>query len=1015
MSDKRYWRSLERLADPPPLAAEGRLPEHLRPEFTDGADLPPDAISRRAMLALMGASAALAGGVAGCRPVETIVPYAKAPEGMIPGVPRHYASTFTLGGQPAGVLVQSHEGRPTKIEGNPRHPGSNGAASAWMQAATLELYDPDRLDRPLRRERAAGGADGGAEPATWADFVTFWGDTAARLDAAGEGGRGLAVLAAAHASPTLERLAGELSRRHPAAGWVVFEPAGEENVHVGLALTTGHTRQPVYHLDRATTILSLDADLLLTERDAVRHAGAFAAGRRVDAGGAMNRLYVVEPTPTTTGGCADHRVRVKPSQVGGFASAVARELGVEGGWDTPLPEGVRERAALVARDLAAAGSAGLVAAGRRQPPAVHALAHGINRAIGALGNTVTLAEVPAGAAPSLTALAALADAMRAGEVDTLVVLGANPVYAAPADLDLAAALDAVPHVVHLTLAADETSVHAEWVLPAAHWLESWGDARAADGTLSAVQPLIAPLYEGRSAAELVALLARGEEVAGYDLVRGTWRQAIGDADFEARWRRALHAGVYEGVALSDVVDVVDDGTVGGAVPLAGESAGENAEPLYAPPPASSAPSPAGDGFEVVFAISPATCDGRFANVAWLQELPDPVTRQVWGNAALVSPATAAAHGVGDGDVVTLTVAGRSLDAPVLVQPGQAEDTVTLALGYGRTKAGRVGSGVGVDAAALRSGRSPWSAAGVTLAATGRRQKLVRTQEHASMEGRHLVREATLAEYREDPAFVAHYDHEMEVRELWSHPGLDAAHQWGMSIDLTACTGCNACVVACQSENNVPVVGARQVAKGREMHWLRIDRYYEGDAAEPRMVFQPVPCMHCENAPCEQVCPVAATVHDGEGINAMVYNRCIGTRYCSNNCPYKVRRFNYHAFTNETPEIVQLAANPDVTVRSRGVMEKCTYCIQRINEAKRAAKLDDRRVRDGDFETACQQTCPADAIHFGDLADAESAVSRAKRSPRNYVLLGELHNKPRTSYLARVTNPNPEWPAAEGDA
>ncbi|HMB53094.1 MAG TPA: TAT-variant-translocated molybdopterin oxidoreductase [Thermoanaerobaculia bacterium] len=1046
---RRYWRSLERLADSPEMAAEGRLPEHLRPEFAVGADLPPDAITRRTMLGLMGASAALAGGVAGCRPVEAIVPYVNAPEGIVPGVPRHYASTFTLGDQAAGVIVQSHEGRPTKIEGNPRHPGSNGAASAWMQAATLALYDPDRVQAPLHRERAAAeegeeseangaAADGevghegdGAHEAaahtaavasSWADFAASWSETAARLDEAGDGGRGLAVLAAPHASPTLERMAEELRQRYPQSSWVVWEPAGDENAHAGIESATGSRQRPTYHLDRATTVLSLDADLLLTERDAVRHAGAFAAGRKVDEGGAgsdgMNRLYVAEPTPTTTGGSADHRVRLKPSEIGGFASAVARELGVEGGWDTPLPDGAREKAGLVARDLRAAGSAGLVAVGRRQPPVLHALAHRMNRALGAVGNTVTLDDVPAGAAASTDDLVALLAALRSGEVDTLVVLGANPVYGAPVDLHVGEALDAVPHLVHLTQVADETSEHAEWVLPEAHWLESWGDARDAGGTLSVVQPLIAPLYEGRSAAELLAMMARGEEVAGYDLVQGTWRRAVGESDFDTRWRRTLHTGAYGGVAIADTVDVVDDGTIGGAQPAAPEAPGESEEAAEEAPGASeeaaqAAPRTVEGGLEVAFAVDASTYDGRFANLAWLQEMPDPVTRQVWGNAALVSPATAEAHGVEDGDLVTIEIVDRSVEAPVLVQPGQADDTVTLALGYGRRRAGRVGTGVGVDATRLRIRSNPWFASGATMTATGGHEKVVRTQEYGSMEGRHLVREATVAEYREDPEFVRHYDHEMEVTELWEHPGLDAAHQWGMAIDLTACTGCNACVVACQSENNIPVVGPEQVDKGREMLWLRVDRYYEGEADDPRMVFQPVPCMHCENAPCEQVCPVAATVHDGEGINAMVYNRCIGTRYCSNNCPYKVRRFNYYAFSSGAPEVVQLAANPDVTVRSRGVMEKCTYCIQRINEAKRSAKLDGRRVTDGDFETACQQTCPADAIQFGDLADPESAVSKAKRSPRNYVMLGELHNKPRTSYLARVSNPNPEWPMPAG--
>jgi molybdopterin-containing oxidoreductase family iron-sulfur binding subunit len=672
---------------------------------------------------------------------------------------------------------------------------------------------------------------------------------------------------------------------------------------------------------------------------------------------------------------------------------------------------------------------------------VHALAAAINRALGAEGTTVTYEALPDGAARgSAAALTELVAAMRRGEVDTLVVLAANPVYTAPADLDFAGALERVPEVVHLTHAADETSAHAGWALPEAGWLEAWGDARAAGGTASVVQPLIAPLFEGRSAVELVALLARGEAVAGFDLVRETWQGTVGGAagGFEAAWRRALHAGVLPegaspaapGVAPAAAAGAAGGGTgpadTGDAAAAAAGPGGAEAEggvrqvAAAGPPPAGSAAGTevdavsAGDGpLELIFALSPSLHDGRFANVAWLQEMPDPVTKVTWDNPARVSPATAAELGLEDGDVATLGAHGRSVELPVVVQPGQADGTVVVELGYGRRAAGRVGNGVGADVYPLRTSAAPWFVRGASLVPTGGRARLARTQEHGSMEGRHLVREATLAEHRRDPRVTAHGEAEAEAAALWQRPELDGTYQWGMTVDLAACTGCNACVVACQSENNVPVVGREQVRKGRELQWLRVDRYYAGDAAEPDVVFQPVPCMHCENAPCEQVCPVAATVHDAEGINAMVYNRCIGTRYCSNNCPYKVRHFNYFNFTRETPELVRMAMNPDVTVRSRGVMEKCTYCIQRINEGKAAAKRDGRRLADGEVRTACQQTCPSQAISFGDLTDPDSAVSKSKRSPRNYVLLAELHNLPRTSYLARIGNPNAEWPASGG--
>ncbi len=1013
---KAYWRSVERLLDSPGVDpavrqgltgnGDGRPP----PEFPEGADSPPDEVSRRAMLGLMGASFGLAG-LAGCRrPVEHIVPFVEPPEERLPGVPVAYATTMPLGTGAYGVVVESHDGRPTKVEGNELHPSSRGAASSWMQASILELYDPDRGRTVLRRPGAEGAPAGEGAPAegrsrepfqeaTWEELETFW----SRVAAEAPDGRGLAVLSEGFASPTQARLARRFRERFPEARFAVHDPAGDGNLFAGLERATGRARRPVYRLEEAEVVVALDADLLLAEGDALAHARGFARGRRPDDRGWMNRLYALEPTLSVTGANADHRLPLPASQVGAAAAELARRLGAphEGGApegdDGGLPEAVRERLDLIAADLRRAGSRALVAAGRRQPPEVHALVHRINEALGAVGTTVTLHELADTGWGRPTELAELTAAMADGRVSTLVVLGGNPVYDAPGSLGFADALDRVPHVVHLASRPDETSEHAGWYLPQSHFLESWGDARSADGTASVIQPLIQPLFDSRSAAEVLALLVGEEGRSGHDLVRETWGVASEDAVGPgSEWRRILHDGV------------------------ASEGAGPAPRILEPEAPRAGAresPAPAG-GLELVFLVSPSVHDGRFANNAWLQEEPDPLTRISWDNAALVSPATAAELGIETGDVVRLAPLGgtggdaaRSVEAPVWIAPGQADGTVALELGYGRRKAGRVGTGVGADAYRLRSAREAWWEPGISVERTGARHDLAQTQEHWEMEGRDLVREADLEHFREHPDFAQHV-HGPPLRSLWQEPSYEEGYQWGMTVDLSSCIGCNACVTACQAENNVPVVGREQVARGREMLWLRVDRYYEGSAASPRTVFQPVPCMHCENAPCEEVCPVAATVHSDEGLNSMVYNRCIGTRYCSNNCPYKVRRFNFFNYTKDTPELVQLGMNPDVTVRSRGVMEKCTYCVQRINEGKRRAELEGRRVRDGEVKTACQQTCPAEAITFGDVNDPESAVSRAKAGPRDYTLLAELNNKPRTTYLAKVRNPNPAW---EGEA
>jgi molybdopterin-containing oxidoreductase family iron-sulfur binding subunit len=640
-------------------------------------------------------------------------------------------------------------------------------------------------------------------------------------------------------------------------------------------------------------------------------------------------------------------------------------------------------------DLLSARGRSLIVAGRRQPPAVHAAVLALNAALGNLGQTVTLHEMPDAERSRGADLERLIVAMREQKVRCLVILGGNPVYDAPADLEFRAAIKRVGQVVHLGAYRDETGAPATWHLPQAHYLESWGDASAVGGVTSVVQPLIAPLYVGRSVVELLGLMVYGEHRPGHDLVRETWQGRLGELDFEQRWRRVLHDGLLADSASPEIQTKIGDGLGELFRAARGEAATV-------------------DDLEIVFQSSPAVFDGRYANNGWLQELPDAVTKLTWDNAALLSPATAEALGVGSQDVVRLSYRDRQLEMPVWIVPGQCDHTVAVSLGYGRERGGRIAAGRGFDTYLLRTAAAPDFDRGLRLAGAGRTYKLAQTQDHGSMEGRAVFREASLAEFREHPAFAREMDVESPPLEsLWTDHSYATGYQWGMTIDLNTCTGCNACVTACQSENNVPIVGKERVDEGREMHWIRVDRYFTGTPEDPQTVFQPVPCMQCENAPCEQVCPVAATVHDQEGLNTMIYNRCIGTRYCLNNCPYKVRRFNFFNFTKDTPEVQKMAYNPDVTVRSRGVMEKCTYCTQRINAAKIQAKLQGREVADGDIQTACEQACPSQAITFGNIRDSQSRVSLLKQQDRDYVMLGELNNRPRTSYLANLRNPNPD--------
>ena len=1060
-TEKAYWRSVERLLASP--AVQEELQRELDAEFAPGALDAPDEMSRRSVLQLLAASFGLAGLTACRRPVDHIVPYAKMPEDVVPGIPQRYATTLPHGTEALGVVVESHEGRPTKIEGNPLHPASHGAASAWAQASVLDLYDPDRADKVREGEEARD----------WEAFAKWWAERATAL--AADGGAKLAVMAAPFASPTLARLARELFAVYPAMRWVGWDPLSEEALFAG----NGGMR-PVYHLDRAKVAVAIDCDLLLTEANAVHHNWTYAEARRPEraaqSADGMLRLYAVEGVLSLTGANADHRLALRPRHVPAFVAALAAELGVAApGLPAVhvLPANVAARAAVMARDLRAAGSAGLVAVGRRHGAAVHAAALAINRSLGSVGaaggtSAVALHPLDDVATTSVEELRELTTAMAAGQVDTLVVLGGNPVHDSPADLRFGEALAKVANTVCLSGYRHETGRVCKWHVPEAYALEAWGDARAVDGTASVVQPLIAPLLDGVSRAELLGLMASGAPKSGHELVLATWAAGTGD---QVTWRRILHDGVAPAGALAGngpvkhargaarpaaaAAPTTAEGatpagteTTAAAPPAATPAASPAATAAAAPAPPSTATAavPSGDQntevttegvgggpvaaeateheqaaapageMDLVILPSPNVWDGASANNAWVQELPHPLSKLTWDNAAYLALSTAEELGVKTGDRVLVVANGNRAGLPVVVLPGMPDRTVAVELGYGRQGLGRVADGVGGDAYPLRSSTALWGTSGCEVHKTwfpaGQQHKLGMTQTHHTIEGRPVVREASLEEYRRKPDFAKEADAEHEhAIPLWSDPvSWDEGPQWAMAIDLSACTGCNACIVACQAENNVPVVGREMVTRAREMHWLRIDRYFAGEAesSEPEVVFQPVPCMHCENAPCEQVCPVAATVHDHNGLNAMVYNRCIGTRYCSNNCPYKVRRFNFFNYTKDTPELMKLAMNPDVTVRSRGVMEKCTYCVQRTVEARQAAKLAGRKVADGEIQTACQQTCPTQAIVFGDKTDAKSRVMQRKGLPRDYVLLGELNNRPRTSYQAKVRNPNPEW-------
>jgi molybdopterin-containing oxidoreductase family iron-sulfur binding subunit len=981
--NREFWRTLEEQADDPAFQ------EHLYNEFPSQIEAITDPVARRTFLKLMGASLALAG-VTACtkQPAEKIVPYVKQPEELIPGKPLFYATSMPLGGVAIGLLVESHEGRPTKVEGNPLHPGSRGATDVFAQAAILGLYDPDRSQTLTNL----------GEIRPWSSFL---GAINAALTAQKPlKGAGLRILTESVSSPTLAAQIRELLARFPSAKWHQWDPASRDNARLGSAFAfTGEYVDAQYRFEQADVILSLDADFLGAGPGSLRYAREFAARRRPENASRMNRLYAIESMPTSTGSRADHRLPARPSEIGAIARAIAAASGTPGAAGPGLQAAQQKFAAAVAKDLQANRGRSLVIAGDSQPPAVHVLAHAMNQALGNVGNTVVYTQT-AEAEPvsQLESLRDLVADMNAGKVDLLVIVGGNPVYTAPVDLKFADAMNKVQLRAHLSLYDDETSALCQWQIPEAHFLEAWSDARAFDGTASIVQPLIAPLYGGKSAHELLAAMSDRPERSGHDLVRAQWKI---DKD-ETEWRRWLHDGVIPNTAFAPKTVKLFP----------------NLQYTYPPPPS---------GLEISFRNDPSILDGRFANNGWLQELPKPITRLTWDNAVMASPATAAKlqasqnpafqggeHGQIITDLVELKFKGRSVRGALFAVVGHPDDCVTVHLGYGRSRGGRVAAGAGFNAYAIRTSDTlspePSFGAGVEIARTGETFPLACTQYHHLMEGRDIVRAVTREEYLRDPKSVQEGPgiEPPPPKMLTMYPEVKYdGYKWGMAIDVNSCIGCNACVVGCQAENNIPVVGKEQVLRGREMHWLRVDTYYRGAVENPETYFQPVPCMQCENAPCEVVCPVGATAHSHEGLNDMVYNRCVGTRYCSDNCPYKVRRFNFLLYQDFDTPALKLGRNPDVTVRSRGVMEKCTYCVQRINAAKIDSEKGDRAVRDGEIKTACEQACPADAIVFGNLNDPNSRVAKLQGEVRNYALLAELNTRPRTTYLAAVRNVNPE--------
>jgi molybdopterin-containing oxidoreductase family iron-sulfur binding subunit len=1001
---KRFWQSMDELADAPGFT------EMLHEEFPQQASELTDGISRRGFMKVMGASLALAA-TTGCtkQPDEPIFPYVKAPEDLVLGKPNYFATAYPFPTGALPVLVKSEAYRPIKVDGNPEHPVSKGRSDLFAQASLLDLYDPDRSAHVVKH---VGGMTLNS------DFGAF--SDAFRSAVQMSGGQGIYVLSEPIVSPSLAAQWKQFAVKYPTAKLVQWSPVNNDSARIASKASLGDYYDAQYKLENADVILSLDADFLSSSAypGFLPLSAAYAERHRYESGKVMNRLYTVESMPTVTGAKAEHRLGLKPSDIAKFASALANGGSFAG------DEYAQKFFAAVLADLKKAGSRAVVIAGEQSHPAIQAAAHALNAQLGAVGSTVVYTETVQ-ALPSVGAddLKAMVAAMHAGQARVVVILGVNPIYSAPADLRFGDAASKVPFVAHLGHHLDETGQRAHWHVNAAHYLESWSDARAYDGTISIVQPMIDPLYGGKTAHDVLQAVLDNPQKTSYQVVQENFKTYAKSGDATA-WQKALHDGWVEGTAFEP-----KSGVSGKAVSLdvSGLAAATGA-------------------YEIAFKADPSVYDGRFANNGWLQEVPKQVTRMAWDNAALMSMNTMDALKLEERDLVELNLNGQKVNFPVLMVPGHPDGVITVHLGGGRWF-GRVGQYVGSDANKLRSINAQWSQPGLQakkaegvydLCVTqvhdlDHRGKLAQSDllhptdpkaaisepGHEAME-RGVIRTATLAEAQKNPGYAHEGNllYETPPKEEsffpddWHYDKTDKSsgkmqNAWGMSIDLNSCIGCNACVVSCYAENNNPVVGREQVKVGRKMDWIRIDTYFEGDLHAPKAHFQPMLCQHCENAGCEQVCPVGATVHTPEGLNTMVYNRCVGTRYCSNNCPYKVRRFNFLLYSDFDTESLKFMRNPDVSVRSRGVMEKCTYCVQRIQAVKIEADKEGRAIQDGEIVTACQQACPTDAIVFGNINDKSSRVAKRKAEERNYQVLADLNYRPRTSYTAGVSNPNPE--------
>jgi molybdopterin-containing oxidoreductase family iron-sulfur binding subunit len=1008
-SGKEYWRSIEEYVDAP------EFEEFVKREYPAHAEEWDSSLNRRNFLKVMGASLAFAG-LTGCviQPTEKIIPYVNQPEDLIPGMPMFFATSMTLGSSSLGILAKSNEGRPTKIEGNPEHPGSLGATDVLTQASLLNLYDPDRSQEIRFRGTSK----------TWLEFVT---QVRGLIEEVGPaGGEGVRFLTGTVISPTLIDQFRRLLAEMPNAKWYQYEPVNKDNVFGGTKLAFGTPLNVVYKLDEADCVLSIDEDIFSGFN--VRYMKDFAKKRKYHSEEKNNisRLYAIESTAGLTGAKADHRLAVKPSEVFEIVKAIAVAVGVAG--VTSSYKGNEKWIAEMAKDLVENKGRSLVMVGDNHGAETQALVHAINEALEASGRTVVYTDPSVyGADTAQTEqLRELVKEIDGGQVKALVILGGNPVYNTPADLKLdKKRLEKVQFRIHLGEHYDETAELCQWHVHAKHYLEGWSDTRAFDGTAAIAQPLIAPLYQGKSMHEVVQLFFKENfEKKDLDIVQDFWKtqsfEVEGASSFEDKWRRSVHDGFIQGTALPAKTPAVNKdfiGRLGNPTVKQGE-------------------------LEFSILPDPSVYDGRFANNGWLQEVPKPLTKTTWENVAYVSPKTAERLGFNQAgrdakelaggaqgtsfinttggnllsDAVKIKVNGLEIgkDVPIWIQPGQPDDVVTLFMGYGRTRAGRVGTGIGYSVFDARTTSNPYFGTIEEIKTTGATMTVASTQTHFSIQGREkqILQVFDFDAFNEDPTLGKqndYYSYSMypteEYQKLYSEN-----HKWGMAIDLNSCVGCNACVIACQSENNIPVVGKEQIEKSREMHWMRIDAYYSGSTENPSGPnFQPMLCQQCELAPCEPVCPVHATVHSAEGLNDMVYNRCVGTRYCSNNCPYKVRRFNFMLYQDwDTPQY-KLMRNPEVTVRSRGVMEKCTYCTQRISFARIEAEKQGRKVRDGEVVTACQSVCPTEAIVFGDLNDKESQVSKHKSDKRNFTVLYDLNTQPRTTYLAGLKNQNKNMP------